>query len=356
MVQLVLVSVADLAGLAGLADPVDGAVEILQQFWNPGALSLGNDELQPRKPLEHAAQHEVDERALRVKPGLVDVEEHRKRVVAVVRCPGASVNVDRHLKVLEDFPQSVIGRVVERPHPLDVRRDVGQKDSSAEAVFLDPVDVVDGVVDVIEEDLADARPALGKLAAEINQPAVVGPDPGEAMLVVFGLGGRSEENKTGKERRDRVRKDHLSDDAIGLLLAIAHLSVPVAEPPRVTEIPERVLVFGPPGVEFLQVLGIEILAIGGVAAAGMAVSRDDRVVTVGPVNGHIASLHSRSQSFILSLLENRKSLSMWLQSQFGQPAVREGFDPFVHAHHETRRTGGKACRRLQRSVLEAIST
>ena len=223
------------------------------------------------------------------------------------------MHVDWHLKVLDHRPQSVIGGIVERPHPLDVRRDVGQKDSSPEAVFLDPVDVVDGVVDVIEEDLTDARPALGKLAAEINQPAVMGPDPGEAMLIVFRLGGRREENKTRKERRDRVRKDHLSDDAIGLLLAVAHLSIPVTEPPRVAEILKRVLVLGPPGVEILQVLGIEVLAIGGVAAAGMTISRDDRVVTVGPVNGRIPRLHSGSQSFILSLLENRKPLSIDIQ-------------------------------------------
>src|SRR5277367_4053249 len=130
------------------------------------------------------------------------------------------------------------------------------------------------------------------------------------MLIVFRPGGRREENKTRKERRDRVRKDHLSDDAVRLLLAITHLGVPIAEPPRVAEVLKWVLVFGPPGVEFLQVPGIEVLAIGGVAAAGVTISRDDRVVTVGPVNGRIPCLHSGSQSFILSVLENRKPLSI----------------------------------------------
>src|SRR5277367_5674234 len=148
------------------------------------------------------------------------------------------------------------------------------------------------------------------------------------MLIVFRPGGRREENKTRKERRDRVRKDHLSDDAVRLLLTIAHLGVPIAEPPRVAEILERVLVFGPPGVEFLHVPGIEVLPIGGVATAGMTISRDDRVVTVCPVNGRIPRLHSGSQSFTLNLLENRKPLS--IDRQRGLSTCRPpGFDPYV---------------------------
>ena len=129
-------------------------------------------------------------------------------------------------------------------------------------MLLDPLDVVDGVVDVVEEDLADPGPLLGELAAEVDQPAVVGPDPGQAVLVVLRLGRRGEEHEAGEEGRDGVGEDHLADDAVRFLLAVAHLVVPVAVPPLVAEILEGVPVLAPPGVEVLQVRRIEVLAIG----------------------------------------------------------------------------------------------
>src|SRR5206468_1224137 len=80
--------------------------------------------------------------------------------------------------------------------------------------------------------------------------------------------------------RDRVREHDLADDAVGLLLGVAHLVVPVALPPVVTgrEVLVRVLVLVAPRVEVLEVGRVEVLAVGGVRGAGMTVGRDDRVV------------------------------------------------------------------------------
>ena len=48
-----------------------------------------------------------------------------------------------------------------------------------------------------------------------------------------GLGGRANSTKLGKNGGHRVREDHLADDPVGLLLAVAHLVVPVAQAPVV---------------------------------------------------------------------------------------------------------------------------
>ena len=234
----------------------------------------------------------MDERTLGVPTHLVDVEEHGERVVAVVGRPGAPVHVDGHVEIRDDLPQPVVRRVVERLDPFDVGRHVGDEDATAEAVVLDPADVLNGVIDVVEEDLTDPGPALGELVAEVHQPAVVRPDPGQPVLVVLGLGRWGEEHEPGEERGHRVREDDLADHAVLFLLAVAHLVVPVAKAPGVAEVLEGVLVLGPPGVKVLEILGIEILPVGGMAAPGVAVGGDDRVVALGPIEGGVAGFHS----------------------------------------------------------------
>ena len=199
---------------------------------DPGAPALGDHEPQPGEPLEDAGQDELNQRTLRVERHLVDVEQHRHRVGPVVGHAGAAVDVDRHLELLEHRPHRVVDRVVQRLHPVHVGRDVRQQDAAAQVVLLDPADVGDGVVDVVEEDLPDAGPPLRELAAPVDQPAVVGPDAGEAVLVVLRPRRLGEQHEAGEERRHRVREDDLTDDAVGRLLAVAHLVVPVAVAPR----------------------------------------------------------------------------------------------------------------------------
>ena len=82
-------------------------------------------EAQCREPFEHAAQNELHQRPLRIERRLVDVQQHRHRIVAVVRHAGAAMDVDGNLELLENRPESVVLGVVERLQPLDVGRDVG---------------------------------------------------------------------------------------------------------------------------------------------------------------------------------------------------------------------------------------
>jgi hypothetical protein len=60
---------------------------------------------------------------------------------------------------------------------------------------------------------------------------------------------------------------------------------------KMTEVLERVLVPGPPGVEVLTVLRVEVLTVLSVASARVAVRRDDGVVAVGPVDRGVTRLH-----------------------------------------------------------------
>ena len=69
----------------------------------------------------------------------------------------------------------------------------------------------------------------GYSRAEVDQPAVVGADPGEPVLVVLGRRRRREQHEAREERRHGVREDHLADDAVVLLVVPAALAVPVAD-------------------------------------------------------------------------------------------------------------------------------
>ena len=106
--------------------------------------------------------------------------------------------------------------------------------------------------------------------------------PGEAVLVVLGLRRRREQHEAREERRHGVREDHLADDAVGVLLAVAHLVVPVAQPTVVArrEVLVGVAVLVAPRVEVVEVLLLEVLAVLRVAPTGVGVGRDDRVAVV----------------------------------------------------------------------------
>ena len=106
-----------------------------------------------------------------------------------------------------------------------------------------PLDLLDRVVDVVEEDLGDPGAAAGRLGAEVGEPPVVGLDPGEPVVVVV-TGGRlvRGEQAGRKERWDRVREQHFGDDAVVLELLRTTTGVPVAVGLGAAEIVERVLV------------------------------------------------------------------------------------------------------------------
>ena len=74
-----------------------------------------------------------------------------------------------------------------RDDEADLGGDGGQQDA-VQPVLLGPVDVLDRVVDVVQEDLADAGALVGLGRAEVDEPPVVGLDPGAPVRVVLGRG------------------------------------------------------------------------------------------------------------------------------------------------------------------------
>jgi hypothetical protein len=108
----------------------------------------------------------------------------------------------------------------------------------------------------------------------------VGADAREAVLVLVRPGWGGEQHEAREEGRHRVGEHHLADHAVGLLLAVAHLVVPVAVAAGVAQVAEGVAVLLPPGVEVVEEAAVEVLAVLLVASAGVAVGRDDGVALV----------------------------------------------------------------------------
>ncbi len=104
-------------------------------------------------------------------------------------------------------------------------------------------------------------------------------DPGQPVLVRLGGGLGREEDEVREEGRHGVGEHHFSDHVVAFLVAVALLVVPVADAVvGGAQVLVGVLVLVAPRVEVLEVLLLEVLAIDGVARAGVAVGRDDRVV------------------------------------------------------------------------------
>ena len=106
--------------------------------------------------------------------------------------------------------------------------------------------------------------------------------PARRCSYSLGLRRRREQHEAREERRHRVGEDHLADDAVGLLVGVAALVVPVADAQaRVAQVLPRVLVLLAPRVEVGDVLRVEELAVRLVVRARVRVGRDDRVVVRG---------------------------------------------------------------------------
>ena len=107
----------------------------------------------------------------------------------------------------------------------------------------------DGFVDIVEEDLREAGATLGMVAAEVGQPTVVRPQPGEAQFEIVGRRRRRDDLTGRKERRHGVGEHDLGDDAVCAEIAQPTFVVPVARPTVVLQIAEGVLVAAAPRVE-----------------------------------------------------------------------------------------------------------
>lgn len=85
-----------------------------------------------------------------------------------------------------------------------------------------PSDFVDRPVHVIEQDLGYPGPPTREFAAEVCEPAVVGPyaDPSQFELMVGGGVGSAEQGVAHIEGRDGIGKDDLADDAVTLQILL----------------------------------------------------------------------------------------------------------------------------------------
>ena len=146
-----------------------------EELGDPGAAGLGDRELEVREALEHAAEDHVGQRALRVERDLQEVHQRHGRGLLVDGPAGAAVGVDDDLVLLAERPQRVVDGVVERLDPVAGGGHRADEDAAAQAVVVDPLGVGDGVVDVVEEDLADAGAGLGLLAARSRRASGCGP-------------------------------------------------------------------------------------------------------------------------------------------------------------------------------------
>ena len=141
----------------------------------------------------------------------------------------------------------------------------------------DPVDVLHGLLHVVEENLPDPGPPPRHFGAPLSQPTVVGSKTGKAPLVV-GRGGRGgHEAARREEGRDRVRVDDLAHDAVRLERRLAHAAIPVSVGVGRREIPEGAHVPFEPSIERLVPPLFKVWAVVSEVGSCMAIRRDDGI-------------------------------------------------------------------------------
>ena len=200
--------------------------------------------------------------------------------------PTAAVAVDRDLEVLAHRPEAVVVGVVERLEPR--RRRAGR--TAAATPPRRPCSLIHLTSSIASSmSLTKIWPMPARRSGNWPQKSssqrLCARTPARRCSYSSGFGGAREQHEAREERRHGVREDDLADDAVGVLLAVAHLVVPVAQAAVVAEVLERVLVLAAPRVEVVEVLLLEELAVLRVAAAGVRVGRDDRVPGVLAVRG-----------------------------------------------------------------------
>ena len=252
----------------------------LQRRPHPGAAGFGEDVLELGELLVGAAHQQVPPSRLAVEGDLGNPQRLRHGTCAVVRRTLPGVLVDDQVVVLDGGQHPVPRRVVERFQPSAVGRDERQQHAAAQPRLGDELDVFDGFVQVVGQDQADARTAVGILRAEVLQPAIVGADAGQGQLKAVRRGRLGGDHALGVERRHRVREHHLADHALAVLVAGANLVVPVAHLLLAVVLLGGIAVAAPPVVEALPVAGVQVLAVLRVAAPGVGVGGDQKIGVV----------------------------------------------------------------------------
>ena len=140
-----------------------------------------------------------------------------------------------------------------------------------------PCCVFNGVVNVIDEDLAAAGSPFRKSIAPFDKPTIVRLNASASVRVVLGFGRAGEQHKTREERGNRIWKHDLCNDAVLFLLAVAQFIVLVPQLSNIAKVTEWVAVFAAPCVEIITKLRIEELSILFVAATSVTIAGNDRV-------------------------------------------------------------------------------
>ena len=252
-------------------------VECRQPLRHPGRALLGEDDVEPGMALEHAAEDEVPEVAVRP-PRDLDEEHHVVDwAVAVVGHRAAAVRVHREPGLLARQPDGLVHGVVQGSQPRAGRR-AGQE-HAAQARAARPANLRRGGHRVVEGDLGDAGPPARRVGAEVGQPAVVSLQARPAAGQLGGVrgGGLQRERRLRVEGRDGVGVDHLGHDPVVLELAPATGRVPVAAPVGALQVVIGDLVGGGPGVELVAIARLEVGAVLLELPAGVAIGRDHRV-------------------------------------------------------------------------------
>ena len=276
--------------------------------------------------------------------------------IAQVGQAGAAVLGDGEIVVGAGGPQRVVD-VAPQGRDALVGRDGGHQDA-LETGVRGPLHLGHCGVDVAEEDLGEAGPSTGEVAAPVGQPPVVGAQAGTAAGALLGGARRvGDEHARGEERRDRVGEQHLGDDAVRLEVALAHLAVPVALASGGLEVGPGVDEVAPPPVELVEPVALEVGPVGVDVGAGVPVGRHDRVAVSAHARDDNVGSHARDHRQ-LGLRAPPPSRSRrdrrGVRQGWGARHSRRGLLRRGHHHHGRRRRPhrpGRRGRDLPRCVV-----
>ena len=135
--------------------------------------------------------------------------------------------------------------------------------NARETIFCRPADIVDGIINIVNDDLWKPATLAGKFITEIFEPSGVGSKSSDPPLIVFCRGLWGVELGCGKERRDGIGENDFCDNPISVLFAAAPSGIPVPVT-RATfwcaflKIAKRIPVGFPPFFKLVMPAGLEI--------------------------------------------------------------------------------------------------
>jgi len=197
-------------------------------------------------------------------------EHHERREARrlVLRCARAAVLAEREADLHACRPDRV-ERGVEEVAAAGMQR---RHQHPAEPLLLRPVDVGDGLVDVVEADRGETAEPSGRLRAEVDEPPVV---RRVRLAHENGVGGVVD---AWRVERLTVREHDLRDDTLRLQIGDPARRIPLARgvETRVDEPVGRPVDAAQPLVQLLAAVGVQILAVRLPRRLHVPVDRDDR--------------------------------------------------------------------------------